>query len=132
MTTYFADSWLFIAVIDRHDGHHRRALRLVSASQVLITSDAVLTEVLNHFCEEGVHARQTAVEAVRQTLHRFPVVSVDRALFTRAVDRYAARPDKEFSLTDCISMVLMEDLGITHILTNDHHFTQAGFNIVNE
>jgi predicted nucleic acid-binding protein len=92
----------------------------------------VLTEVLNYFCDHGTRSRLAAVEAVRRALRQFSVVSTDRALFKRAVDRYAARPDKQFSLTDCISMVLMEDLGITHVLTNDHHFVQAGFTIVNE
>ncbi|MEA2568442.1 MAG: uncharacterized protein QOI24_443 [Acidobacteriota bacterium] len=132
MTTYFADSWFFIALIDRQDAHHRRAIRLAEATEFFVTSDAVLTEVLNYFCDHGTRSRLAAVEAVRRALRQFSVVSTDRALFKRAVDRYAARPDKQFSLTDCISMVLMEDLGITHVLTNDHHFVQAGFTIVNE
>ncbi len=37
------------------------------------------------------------------------------------------RPDKDWSLTDCISFVVMEEHGITDALTGDHHFEQAGF-----
>ena len=42
------------------------------------------------------------------------------------------RPDKEYSLVDCMSMTLMRERGITHVLTNDHHFRQEGFTVVNE
>jgi uncharacterized protein len=40
--------------------------------------------------------------------------------------------DKAYSLVDCMSMSLMRERGITHILTNDHHFRQEGFTLVNE
>ena len=40
---------------------------------------------------------------------------------------YKARPDKGYSLTDCISMQAMKQDGITEILTNDRHFDQEGF-----
>ncbi|MFI5386712.1 MAG: nucleic acid-binding protein, partial [Fimbriimonadales bacterium] len=40
---------------------------------------------------------------------------------------YKARPDKEYSLADCISMEAMRQEGITEILTHDNHFTQEGF-----
>ena len=43
---------------------------------------------------------------------------------------YKARPDKEYSLTDCISMEAMRAEGITEILTHDSHFTQEGFTIL--
>jgi hypothetical protein len=41
--------------------------------------------------------------------------------------RQFARPDKEWSLTDCISFVAMNERNITDALTSDHHFEQAGF-----
>ncbi len=43
---------------------------------------------------------------------------------------YKARPDKGYSLTDCISMEAMRQEGITEILTHDGHFTQEGFVIL--
>ena len=43
---------------------------------------------------------------------------------------YEARPDKDYSLTDCRSMVALRALGISEVLTNDHHFTQEGFTIL--
>jgi predicted nucleic acid-binding protein len=53
-------------------------------------------------------------------------------LFDAALDLYARRLDKEYSLVDCASMVLMKRHGIHHVLTNDHHFRQEGFVVVNE
>lgn len=134
MQTFFADTWFFIALLDRTDGHHRRALRLASAisPRSLVTHDGVLTEMLAAFAGDGARARQKAVEAARRAMHMSEAVMVDRPLFVRALDRYAARPDKEYSLTDCMSMVVMEERGIRHVLTYDHHFSQAGFVVVNE
>jgi len=43
------------------------------------------------------------------------------------MDLYTARPDKQWSLTDCISFVVMQNQGVTEALTGDHHFEQAGF-----
>jgi hypothetical protein len=45
----------------------------------------------------------------------------------RGLALYAARPDKEWSLTDCVSFLVMQDHGVTEALTADHHFEQAGF-----
>jgi len=55
------------------------------------------------------------------------VVGLDPHLYQRGINLYAQRPDKEWSLTDCISFVVMSDRGITEALTGDHHFEQAGF-----
>jgi predicted nucleic acid-binding protein len=48
-------------------------------------------------------------------------------LLEREIDLYERRPDKEWSLTDCISFVVMSERGLTEALTGDHHFEQAGF-----
>lgn len=134
MPTYFADAWFFIALLDRRDSHHRIAHRISRelSTRLVVTHDAVLTEVLAYFSEEGAYARAIAVEGVRNAIRSFDVFPVDRELFLSGLDRYAARPDKEYSHADCMSMLVMEQLGITHVLTNDHHFSQAGFTVVNQ
>ena len=58
------------------------------------------------------------------------IVPATQALFHRGLERYAARPDKDWTLTDCISFVVMEDEGITDALTGDQHFVQAGFKVL--
>jgi uncharacterized protein len=131
---YFVDSWFLVALFDARDDHHRRAesvdRRLRNAT--LVTHDGVLTEFLAFVADEGPKVRDRAVRIVRDLMAQHVVVPFDRSLFLRALDRYEQRLDKEFSLVDCTSMVLMEERGIRHVLTNDHHFTQAGFIVVNE
>jgi len=55
------------------------------------------------------------------------VIPAAAELLQRGRDLFAARPDKAWSLTDCVSSVVMNDLAITDARTTDHHFTQAGF-----
>lgn len=51
-------------------------------------------------------------------------------VFEQALDLYHRRPDKHWSMTDCISFLTMRDRGLTEALTTDHHFVQAGFKIL--
>jgi predicted nucleic acid-binding protein len=132
--TYFVDAWFLIAGLNRFDSHHRRVLQLTSRlhpSAQLVTHTAIFHEVLAYFSDEGARSRANAVASVRRAVVRMTVVAADQYLL-RALDRYAARPDKEYSLTDCLSMVVMEERGIREVLTNDHHFSQAGFVVVSE
>jgi len=55
------------------------------------------------------------------------VVSISPELFDRAVELYSSRMDKEWGITDCISFIVMQDMGIIDALTTDDHFRQAGF-----
>lgn len=55
------------------------------------------------------------------------IIAPDQALFDEGVQFFANRLDKEWSLTDCISFVVMQREAITEALTGDHHFEQAGF-----
>ncbi len=55
------------------------------------------------------------------------VVPLDDQLLNRAAALFGNRSDKEWSMTDCISFVVMQDRKIAEALTNDHHFQQAGF-----
>jgi predicted nucleic acid-binding protein len=132
--TFFVDSWFFIGVLDRYDAHHARLKRMSHRLDRarLITHEAIFHEVLAYFSEDGAQLRARAVEAVRKALANMEVLQAGTDLFLAALDRYAARPDKEYSLVDCMSMAIMEERDIRHVLTNDHHFTQAGFTIVNE
>jgi predicted nucleic acid-binding protein len=134
MREYFVDAWFMIAVLDRNDQHHRQAVRLRDGlgRAVLVTHEAVFFEVLAFFSADGAHARAAAVDMVRWARARWTVLPVTPDLFDRALDLYARRPDKEYSLTDCMSMVVMRERGIEQVLTNDHHFRQEGFDAVSE
>jgi predicted nucleic acid-binding protein len=135
MRGYFIDTWYLIALADLSDSHHRQAKRLdVTISGIsLVTHDAILTEFLTYFSAGGRNSRSKAAAFVLNLLRRADY-RVERAsdLFATALSLYSQRPDKEYSLVDCMSMTLMREHGITHVLTNDHHFRQEGFTVVNE
>jgi predicted nucleic acid-binding protein len=134
MTRYFADAWFVIAFINRFDPDHAAArhLRRTLIPSMLVSHDGVFTEVLAFYSGFGTETRQTAASIVRNALREMLVFPADRALFLAGLDLYERRPDKEYSLVDCMSMELMAAQGITHVLTNDHHFRQAGFVVVSD
>jgi hypothetical protein len=61
---------------------------------------------------------------------RTRIVPLDSRLLQRGLDLFAERPDKNWSLTDCISFVVMQDEGLTEAFTGDGHFEQAGFKVL--
>lgn len=92
----------------------------------------MLTEVLNWFGGAGPYWRAKAASLVHD-LRNDPDVDVlpqTRTDFDAALALYKARLDKGYSLTDCRSMLAVRALGISEVLTNDHHFTQEGFTIL--
>jgi hypothetical protein len=66
------------------------------------------------------------LETLRES-HDVLIVAPTLELFERGVEMFRQRPDKEWSLTDCISFVVMRDENIVDALTGDRHFEQAGF-----
>jgi predicted nucleic acid-binding protein len=135
MRHYLVDTWFLIALVDRFDAQHRQAIRLNerTTDDVLVTHEGVLAEFLTYFGGLGGSQRQRAIQRVRTLwLHPQYKVVPFTPLFPSAVDLYSRRTDKEYSLIDCMSMVLMREQKITHVLTNDHHFRQEGFTVVNE
>lgn len=130
---FFADTWFFIALSDRRDAHHQNARRLSTlASGRIVTHDAVLTEFLNFFAEEGSRVRSAAVATVQNALLTMDVAPTSGTYFTRGLALYERRADKGYSLVDCMSIELMLARGITHVLTNDHHFRQEGFTVLSD
>jgi predicted nucleic acid-binding protein len=98
----------------------------------LVTTDEVFDEVLAFFAGAGPFWRGMAAALVRGAWHdpNIDVLPQTRADFDAALALYEARPDKGYSLTDCRSMLALRDLGLTDVLSNDHHFTQEGFTIL--
>jgi predicted nucleic acid-binding protein len=95
----------------------------------LFTTEAVLTEVANSLSR--VPWRSLALDLVEEVRRdpRFTIVNVSTILFNEALDLYASRTDKEWSLTDCISFVVMTQQRLTHALAIDKDCAQAGFQL---
>jgi len=129
--TLFADTAFWVALLNRRDHQHHRALAwneyVVASSTSIATTEAVLWEWLNGCSTPNV--RQKAAEGYRRC-HEDPQLEVTGFaphLIESAMGLYQERHDKEWSLTDCLSFVVMEDRQLTDALTTDRHFEQAGF-----
>ena len=134
MRPVFADTCYWIALLIERDALHGIALRLFNelAHRRIVTSEMVLSELLNSLSRYGAEKRRAAVSLIRSFEHN-PNIDVERQTsgqFWAAVDYYSARPDQEWGLVDCSSLQLMQTHNIREALTNDHHFEQAGFSIL--
>lgn len=124
----FADTVFWLALVLRRDACHPRAQSWARAlSGRIITTWAVLLETANTLAPAAW--RHLAVRFVdRLEAHpNVEIVELDSALLRRGWDLYQNRADKDWSLVDCISFIVMGDRGIRDALTADRHFQQAGF-----
>jgi len=133
----YADTAYFIALLSRSDDLHSTAVALAQrlrdeGSKVVVTSEAVLLELLGGMSSRGALARAKAAETVSSLLDdpMAIVVPQTRDLVRAATRLYADRTDKEWSGVDGLSMVVMDTRGIREVLTHDHHFEQAGKRIL--
>lgn len=131
MSTAFADSFYWIALFNPADQWHSVARQNCTNNGIskLVTTDEVLIEFLTQFCKFGPHTRRRAAEFVRSMSKdaNLRVLEQSRSSFEAGLLLFESRPDKSYSLTDCISMSTMRDEGITAVLTHDEHFVQEGF-----
>jgi predicted nucleic acid-binding protein len=127
----FVDAFYWIARINPRDQWHRKATELSSSLKdaSLATTDSVLIELLNYFSGYGPEMRQAVALIVRHILDD-PNIEVFPDLFEVGLALFESRLDKGYSMTDCLSMNTMQDVGATEVLTHDHHFAQEGFIIL--
>ena len=134
MTPVFLDSAGLLALLNVRDSLHTTAARLwdefLATRTPLITTSLVLIELAD--CLSSARHRSLAVD-LRQQLLRFSLCEIVLAtpeLETDGWDLYSNRPDKDWGMTDCISMLVAKQRGATRIFTADHHFEQAGFEVL--
>jgi hypothetical protein len=128
MSPCFADTFYFLAMLNPKDEAYPRATALTaSLRRPLVTTTWVLTEVADALAHTRDRLLFPVFLSSLRADSRATVVPTSDDLFGRGVALYSARPDKQWSLTDCISFTLMRQLGIEEALTADHHFEQAGF-----
>jgi uncharacterized protein len=124
----FADTFYFLALLHVDDNAHSRAVGSSETSSApLLTTAWVLTEMADALAMPRMRETFTRFLTALRGNPAYMIVPPTQALFDQGVELYAKRPDKDWSLTDCISFVVMRDQGITQALTGDHHFEQAGF-----
>ena len=128
MNVVFADTFYFLALLNRADDAHERAVEFTSKMAFsLVTTVWVLTEVGDAM---SAPVNRTAFLDLLDILKEDSKCEVidESSLFETGVALFREQQDKLWSLTDCISFVVMDQRGIKDALTGDHHFEQAGFN----
>ena len=131
MRTLFADTGYWFALLLAQDPLHQRAMALSQqvASARIVTTQMMLTELVNLTTRIGLYQRQRGLTFIQQ-LENSPQVEIipqTADQFQQALTFALARPDQRWSLTDCASFLTMERLGIREALAHDRHFQQAGF-----
>jgi predicted nucleic acid-binding protein len=127
----FVDTSFGVALVNKNDQNHGLALDLSSrfTGQGLVTTDAILLEIGNALSR---NFKRASVEIIEDflTSDDVRVIHLHPSLFRKAFELYKSRSDKAWGLIDCVSFVVMKDLGITDALSADKHFEQAGFSIL--
>lgn len=128
MTTLFADTYYYIAMLSPKDGTHAQAVALTAHLQPrIITTAWVLAELAAAMSAPAKRERFLKLVDVLSASDEVKIVPASAELFDAGLALYRSRPDKGWSLTDCISFIVMEHEAITEALTGDRHFEQAGF-----
>jgi predicted nucleic acid-binding protein len=128
MKRTFADSFFFLAMMNVRDSRHLKAVEFSqSLAGPIVTTQWVLVEVADAFSKPRDRDRFVDLLELIEADERMQVVAASNSTFRRGTELFARRNDKSWSLTDCISFVVMEQLDIDEALTGDHHYAQAGF-----
>jgi len=131
MQVVFVDTGFWIAIANPRDHLHRRASSL--SKEIghcrMVTSELVLIELLNGFADSGARLRSKAIEMVQAVLDDSDIDLIPQTgeLFRDALALYRERSDKSWSMTDCVSFLIMERQRIVDALTHDRHFEQRGY-----
>lgn len=131
MLKVLVDTAAWLALVNTRDYLHAPARRVMSdlrqQNALLMTTEFILIEVANALSAPIFRAQTIAlIDGLHSTPH-FDIVPVSTTLLAEGWRLYRTRLDKEWSLTDCTSFVVMEQENISHAFTSDHHFEQAGF-----
>ena len=133
MNEVFVDTSGWASFFVRTEPHHAKAIELMTQWQQqngrVVTTNYILSELAALFTSPLRVPRSTILDCI-QTIRSRPwveVVHIDPSLDEAAWKLFGDRLDKEWSLVDCASFVVMQQRGLTDALTADHHFEQTGF-----
>jgi len=131
MSPVFADTAYFIALLNPVDQCHSRAVELArQPCGPMVTTTWVLVEVGDAFSQPSNRTKYARLVELLQSTRGIEVLPPSAEQFESGTGFHASRPDKSWSLADCISFVIMRERALSDALTTDHHFAQAGFRVL--
>jgi hypothetical protein len=124
----FVDTSFLLAVLNPRDALHLRAQGWAKTiMEPLLVTEYVAWELVNALSMPADRPKAHAALQEMQTAPEWEWVSASSLLFTTGIRLHNERGDKAWSLTDCISFLVMQQRRIRRALTYDHHFEQAGY-----
>jgi uncharacterized protein len=127
----FIDTSYLLALELANDQNHQVAQnhwqQLIASSPTFVTTSYILTETVTYLNSRNYHARALRVGNSLLSSPSIQFIHVDEPLFYAGWSYFQQHQDKTYSLSDCISFVVMQQQGIQIALTFDQHFVQAGF-----
>jgi len=127
----FADTFHFLALLNSSDAAHVRAIEASCvAGREFVTTEFVVLELADALAHPRDRVEFFVVRDAIINDASFHIVPASTEVLARGIQFYRERPDKEWSLTDCISFVVMAEKGLSEVLTGDRDFEQAGFKLL--
>lgn len=127
----FLDTSYAVALVAPTDRHHLQAKDLAQDLERLrirlVTTRAVLLEIGNSFSRSRYKTAVINLLTVLEVDPRVEILPFSEELFHRGFELFRQRPDKAWSLVDCVFFAVMRERKLQDCLTTDGHFAQAGF-----
>ncbi len=131
MKRVFVDTSGWFAAASRRDHDHSAVKQyLKENTPPLLTTDYVVDESVTLLLSRLGHTAAVRYLDSLLASPRIELIYLKRQSIEAAMRLFRERPDKGWSLTDCTSFVIMEELGLNTALALDDHFRQAGFTTV--
>ncbi len=127
----FVDTSFILALELTDDQHHDSALKcwrsLATRQPTLVATSYVFDEIVTSFNSRNRHDKAVEIGNRLLTSTVIQLIQVEENLFLEGWNYFQRYEDKSYSLTDCISFLVMTKMNIQKALTFDRHFVQAGF-----
>lgn len=131
MKEIFLDAGYVIALEASDDQNHQAALEhwqnFLKTNPFLVTTSYIFDEIVTFFNNRNRHEKAVEVGNNLLQSEAIRLIQVDGELFNEGWKYFQKHHDKRYSLTDCISFVVMKRRGVAAALSFDKHFVQAGF-----
>jgi predicted nucleic acid-binding protein len=128
MKAIFADTSFYIALFNSRDKNHQKAKQFAAEYEGdVLTSAWIVIELANNLCRTSNRSLFVTLYHEISDDPRVTIIPLSSRLHEEGISLYIERPDKDWSLTDCISFLIMHEHDIKEAATTDHHFEQAGF-----
>jgi predicted nucleic acid-binding protein len=132
MKSAFLDTSYLLALELANDQQHEVVLQhwqyvIAEGLPRLVTTSYILSEVVTYLNSRDQHAKAVSIGNMLLQSNAVDLIHVDAALFEEAWEYFQRHEDKTYSLTDCVSFIVMAKQDVRHAFALDRHFVQAGF-----